>query len=117
MATLGQELTRLRRLKGWTLREVEAKTKRKVSNSYLYQLERDIVREPSPNILHALAMVYGVSYAALLGLAGFVVPNVRGGTARNHSSVVFSSLELTHDEEERVLDFIEYLRSKKRTKR
>jgi HTH-type transcriptional regulator, competence development regulator len=117
MATLGEELARLRKLKGWTLRDVEEKTKKKVSNSYLYQLERDVVKEPSPNILFVLSKVYGVSYAALLRLAGFVVPSTKQSGPVNQTSVAFSSLDLTEDEEERVLDFVEYLRSKKKEKR
>jgi transcriptional regulator with XRE-family HTH domain len=113
MATLGGELSRLRKLKGWSLREVEDKTKKRVSNSYLYQLENDTVKEPSPNILFALANLYGASYAELLQLAGFVVPEAKKSTARSRNSVAFNAMYLTEDEEERVLDFVEFLRSKK----
>jgi transcriptional regulator with XRE-family HTH domain len=113
MATLGGELSRLRKLKGWSLRDVEDKTKKRVSNSYLYQLENDTVKEPSPNILFALANLYGASYAELLQLAGFVVPETKKGTTRSRNSVAFNAMYLTEDEEERVLDFVEFLRSKK----
>jgi transcriptional regulator with XRE-family HTH domain len=113
MATLGGELSRLRKLRGWSLRDVEDKTKKRVSNSYLYQLENDTVKEPSPNILFALANLYGASYAELLQLAGFVVPEAKKGTTRNRNSVAFNAMYLTEDEEERVLDFVEFLRSKK----
>jgi len=113
MATLGGELSRLRKLKRWSLRDVEDKTRKRVSNSYLYQLENDTVKEPSPNILFALANLYGASYPELLQLAGFVVPEVKKGTTRSRSSVAFNAMHLTEDEEERVLDFVEFLRSKK----
>ena len=112
MPTLGQELSRLRSLKGWTLRQVEEKTKRKVSNSYLYQLENDNVKEPSPNILHELSMVYDASYADLMRLAGFVVPSSAGVTP---ASVAFNALDLTEKEKEEVMDFIEFMRRKKKT--
>jgi transcriptional regulator with XRE-family HTH domain len=113
MPTLGQELTRLRKLKGWTLRDVEEKTKKKISNSYLYQLENDNVKEPSPNILYELATVYGASYGGLMKVAGFVVPNSGYGQA----SVAFNALDLTKDEEKQVLDFVEFLRMKKKEQR
>ena len=115
MATLGDELARLRKLKGWTLRDVEEKSKKKVSNSYLYQLESGGVKEPSPNILYELANVYGVSYAGLMRLAGFVVPKSHH-SAGTPTSVAFSSLHLSEEEEKDVLDFVEYLRSKRKRK-
>jgi transcriptional regulator with XRE-family HTH domain len=116
MATLGSELTRLRKLKGWSLRDVEEKTRRKVSNSYLYQLENDNVKEPSPNILYVIASVYDASYSDLMRLAGFIVPSNRQGN-NSQNSVAFNAMHLTEDEEDAVLDFVEYLRSKKKGKR
>src|SRR6266581_5389829 len=110
MRTLGAELVRLRKLKGWTLRDVEEKTKKKVSNSYLYQLENDNVKQPSPNILYVLADVYGASYPDLMQLAGFIVPNTSQRTARHQSSVAFNAMDLTEHEEDEVLDFVQFLR-------
>jgi len=104
-------------LKRWSLRDVEEKTKRKVSNSYLFQLENDNVKEPSPNILYVLSNVYGASYADLMELAGFIVPTTNRKATRHQSSVAFSAMDLTDDEEQRVLDFVEFLRSKKKAKR
>lgn len=117
MATLGSELARLRKLKGWSLRDVEQNTKRRVSNSYLYQLESDNVKQPSPNILYVLANVYGASYSDLMQLAGFVAPNKNQATARHQNSIAFNAMDLTEDEENQVMDFVEFLRSKKREKR
>jgi HTH-type transcriptional regulator, competence development regulator len=117
MPSLGSELSRLRKLRGWSLRDVEERTKKKVSNSYLYQLENDTVKTPSPNVLHTLADVYDVSYGDLMQLAGFIVPNSNGRSNRHHQSVAFNAMNLTEDEEDRVLDFVEFLRSRKKTKR
>jgi HTH-type transcriptional regulator, competence development regulator len=117
MTTLGGELARLRKMRGWSLRDVEEKTRKRVSNSYLYQLESDNVKQPSPNILHVLAEAYGASYEDMMLLAGFIVPSKNKDRAHHGSSVAFNALELTEDEEERVLDFVEFLRSKKRGKR
>ena len=117
MATLGGELSRLRRLRGWTLRDVEDKTGRKVSNSYLYQLENDSVKQPSPNVLFVLAGVYEASYGDLMELAGFVMPKKNKKSAGAQGSVAFNAMELTEAEENEVMDFVEFLRSKKREKR
>jgi transcriptional regulator with XRE-family HTH domain len=113
MPTLGHELSRLRSLKGWTLRDVEEKTKKRVSNSYLYQLESGNVKEPSPNILYELSVVYGASYPELMKLAGFVVPSANPNAAPTSSSVAFNALDLTKEETEEVMDFIEFMRRKK----
>lgn len=113
MSTLGQELSRLRSLKGWTLREVEEKTKKKVSNSYLYQLENGNVKEPSPNILYELSVVYGASYPELMKLAGFVVPSSSPQASQTSTSVAFNALDLSREETEEVMDFVEFLRRKK----
>jgi HTH-type transcriptional regulator, competence development regulator len=113
MSKLGQELSRLRSLKGWTLRDVEEKTKKQVSNSYLYQLENGGVKEPSPNILYELSVVYGASYSDLMKLAGFVVPSTSRQASRTSTSVAFNALDLTSEETEEVMDFIEFMRRKK----
>jgi len=103
----------LRSLKGWTLRDVEEKTKKKVSNSYLYQLENGNVKEPSPNILYELSVVYGASYAELMKLAGFVVPSSSPQASQTSTSVAFNALDLSREETEEVMDFVEFLRRKK----
>ena len=113
MPTLGQELSRLRSLKGWTLRDVEEKTKRKVSNSYLYQLETDSVKQPSPNILYDLSVVYDASYPDLMSLAGYRVPSSDQRTSRLSSSVAFDSLQLSDEEQQEVMDFIQVRRRTK----
>ncbi len=114
MPSLGEELKRLRELKGWSLRQVEEKTNNKVSNSYLSQLESGAVKEPSPNVLYALAKVYGVSYPALMTLAGYVVPRPAGGNSTSRMSIAFSAMNLSSDEEQEVLDFVQFQRKQKR---
>ncbi len=114
MPTLGQELSRLRSLKGWTLRDVEEKTKKRVSNSYLYQLESDVVKQPSPNILYDLSVVYDASYPDLMKLAGFRVPSSSQDASQVTSSVAFDALHLTDEERQEVMDFIEVRRRTKR---
>ena len=120
---LGIELRRLRLKKGVSLRKVQAETG--VSNPYLSQLERGVATNPAPTKLQALADYYETSYLDLLGHAGYL-PN---GVAQNPLSLIASSenLEmrdsplsanlsgLTDDEEELVLQYIEFLKSRRRT--
>jgi transcriptional regulator with XRE-family HTH domain len=71
-STLGEELARLRQVKGRTLslREVERQTG--ISNEYLSQLERGVATKPAPDVLQKLAKFYGAPYEALLIAAGYL---------------------------------------------
>ena len=55
-----------------TLRQVEEATNKEVSNAYLSQIENDKIQKPSPNVLHALAEIYGISYEQLMEMAGYI---------------------------------------------
>ena len=59
---LGEELARLRQVKGRSvsLREVERQTG--ISNEYLSQLERGVATKPAPDVLQKLAKFYGTPY-------------------------------------------------------
>jgi len=50
----------------------EEATKKEVSNAYLSQLENNKIVKPSPNVLHALSLVYATSYEDLMRRAGYV---------------------------------------------
>lgn len=70
--TLGTLLREARKRAGLSLREVEKRAG--ISNGYLSLLESGNAKRPSPHYLHALAEVYGASYALLMELAGYVAP-------------------------------------------
>lgn len=111
---LGEKLRQYRNLKGFTLREVEKETK--ISNGYLNQLEQGKVREPSPRILHELAKCYNVPYEHLLELVGYIVPKGQD-SKKKATGIAFSLFEdLTPDEEEELLKYLEFIREKKRRK-
>lgn len=114
--TLGQFLANLRLARRMTLREVEEATDRQVSNAYLSQLEHDRISKPSPNVLFHLAMVYTVPYELLMEKAGYLVAPVDSGTeSRRHGRVAtFADKNLTAEEEEALLDYLGYLRMKRR---
>lgn len=70
--SLADLLQRLRKQRGYTLREVAAATLGVVSNTYLSQLENGHRPAPNPRILTALAKVYGVPPDELFERAGYI---------------------------------------------
>ena len=54
-------LRKLRKDRGWTLRDVERITAGRVSNAYLSQLEGGQIEHPSLRVVHQLSAAYGVS--------------------------------------------------------
>jgi transcriptional regulator with XRE-family HTH domain len=101
----------LRTAKGLSLREVEEATGKAVSNAYLSQLENGKIKKPSPNVLHSLADVYVVPYEALMEKAGYLLPNSDGGGHRRRLAV-FAIDDLTAEEEEELLKYLAFLRSR-----
>jgi transcriptional regulator with XRE-family HTH domain len=109
---LGALLADLRKAKGLSLREVEEAASRAVSNAYLSQLEKGKIRKPSPHVLHSLADVYGVPYEALMEKAGYLLPSEQGAHARRRRLAVFAIDDLTAEEEEELLKYLAFIRSR-----
>jgi transcriptional regulator with XRE-family HTH domain len=108
---LGALLADLRTAKGLSLRQVEEATDKAVSNAYLSQLENGRIRKPSPNVLHSLAGVYTVHYEALMEKAGYLLPSQDEGGRRNRLAA-FAIDDLTAEEEEELLKYLAFLRSR-----
>jgi transcriptional regulator with XRE-family HTH domain len=108
---LGALLADLRTAKGLSLREVEEATGKAVSNAYLSQLENGKIRKPSPNVLHSLANVYLVPYEALMEKAGYLLPSENGPGHRKRLTA-FAIDDLTAEEEEELLKYLAFLRSR-----
>jgi transcriptional regulator with XRE-family HTH domain len=108
---LGALLGDLRTAKGMSLREVEQATGKAVSNAYLSQLENGKIAKPSPNVLHTLAEVYVVPYEALMEKAGYLLPPEDSGGRRKRLAV-FAIDDLTAEEEEELLKYLAFLRSR-----
>jgi len=117
--SLGEHLAFIRATKKMTLREVENATDHMVSNAYLSQLENGRITKPSPNILHALAEVYGIPYDRLMEKAGYITTVADRSADGKHGRVAtFADDNLTPEEEEELLKYLAFLRSmtKGRTK-
>lgn len=112
MAKYGDFLKALRLKKGLTLREVEAQTG--VSNAYLSQLETGKVKQPSPSNLYKLVDLYEVSYEELMERAGYPVPKVNQEKQLENLTVHNRFGELSSDEEEELLDYLNFIRNRKK---
>ena len=114
-STLGSHLAGLRSAAGLSLRQVEEATNREVSNAYLSQLEKDKISKPSPNILHALALVYKTSYEDLMERAGHLLPG-HGATSSNRQArvTICAINDLTPEEEKALMAYLAFFREQKR---
>ncbi len=110
---LGVVLADLRTAKGLSLREVEEATDKAVSNAYLSQLENGKIKKPSPNVLHSLADVYAVPYEALMEKAGYLLPSEGNATGHRRRLTAFAIDDLTAEEEEELLKYLAFIRSRK----
>lgn len=112
---LGQYLASIRSDRKLTLRQVEEATSNEVSNAYLSQIETGKIQQPSPNVLHALANIYGIDYGQLMEMAGYVThvqdrrPNQRHGRI-----ATFAEHNLTSAEESELMEYLKFIRSRKR---
>lgn len=55
-----------------SLRAVEAKTKKKVGNAYLSQIERGVIKAPHPQILRALSNAIGFRFMDAMRAADYL---------------------------------------------
>ena len=115
-AALGKYLGSIRRDRRLSLRAVEEKTKKQVSNAYLSQIEHGHVKQPSPNTLNALADLYEISLEKLMVMAGYVTPTSKRNELDRHGKVAtFAEHNLTSEEEEELMRYLEFIRSRKKS--
>ena len=113
--TLGQYLASIRADRRMTLRQVEEATENEVSNAYLSQIENHKIQQPSPNILHALSEVYGIDYGHLMEMAGHITPSKSRSEDQRHGRLAtFADHNLTEAEEAELIDYLKYIRTRKR---
>jgi transcriptional regulator with XRE-family HTH domain len=109
--TLGQFLKDVREKQGLSLRAVEKVTG--ISNPYLSQLEGNKIKQPSPTLLHKLCELYEVPYSTVMELAGY--PTTDTGTPPSRQSRIAARLgQITNEEEEALVEYLEFLRSRRR---
>ena len=111
--TLGEFLANIRKITRQSLRAVEEATGKKVSNAYLSQLEKGHIKKPSPNILHSLAGAYSVPYEVLMEKAGYISEVNDQLASESNRNIIFADKNLTPEEEEELLTYLSFIRSKK----
>lgn len=99
-----------------TLREVEEATNKEVSNGYLSQLESGKITKPSPHVLFTLSTVLRANYETLMQRAGYILPSTvpRPKGAKHGRAATFAIDNLSADEEAELLEYLTFLRSKKK---
>ena len=112
LRSLGQHLASIRQDRKMTLRDVETATGKEVSNAYLSQIENDKIKKPSPNVLLALSKVYKINYERLMEMSGYAV-TASGGRSGKRATSTFSEHNLTSEEEEKLLEYLQFIRSRK----
>jgi transcriptional regulator with XRE-family HTH domain len=114
--TLGQYLASIREDRGFTLREVEEATNKEVSNAYLSQIETGKIQQPSPNVLHSLADIYDIDYTQLMEMAGYITQTrPRKQNQRHGRLATFAEHHLTPDEESELMDYLKFIRGRKKS--
>ena len=114
--TLGPFLKKRRLELKMTLRDVEDATDKDVSNAYLSQLEGGKIIQPSPHILYSLVpTALNLPYEGLMERVGYIVPAAnRPAGAQHGRAATFSIDNLSADEEKELLDYLNYIRSKRK---
>lgn len=108
---LGRFLQAVRDSKSLTLRAVEKATD--ISNAYLSQLESGKIKQPSPVILHKLSQLYEISYAEVLELAGYPIPD-RSADAPSYAGLAARIGPVTEEEENALIEYLEFMRSRRK---
>jgi transcriptional regulator with XRE-family HTH domain len=107
--SLGVFLRAAREQKSHSLRAVEKQSG--VSNAYLSQLESGKIKQPSPNILHKLSVVYEVPYTDLLELAGYPASDKLSEDQDNSFAARLGPV--SEEEQDALLEYLSFLRSRK----
>ena len=105
----GEYLKVARQQKEMSLRAVESAIN--ISNAYLSQLEQGKIKQPSPVMLHQLSQLYGLSYAKVMRLIGYPVPG-ENEEDETQSDIAARIGPVSDEEEEELIDYLNYLRSK-----
>jgi transcriptional regulator with XRE-family HTH domain len=112
MKSLGSTLKELREIHKLTLRQVDNATG--ISNAYLSQLENDKIAKPSANVLYKLSTLYNVELNTLLAAAGIIEKQAAPPNKLLNSIALSTESSLTNEEEDALLDYLNFLRQKQK---
>ena|SRR5260221_5732771 len=107
LKAFGDYLKAARQRKGLSLRAVEESVS--ISNAYLSQLEQGKIKQPSPVVLYKLSQLYEFSYSDVMQMFGYPMPDDSDGGITAASRIG----PVTDEEEEELIDYLKFLRSKR----
>jgi HTH-type transcriptional regulator, competence development regulator len=87
-----------------------------ISAAYLSKLESDVVKKPSPHVLHQLSEALAVPYAELMRLSGYPVPVADDADAAPTVGAALFA-DLTDDERDELLEYLAWYRARRRSSR
>lgn len=113
-SALGAFIRKARQDVSMSLRDVEEATGKEVSNGYLSQIESGKILQPSPHVLYTLSQALSVDYEALMQRAGYLLPTSKRAKGPRGGAATFTIDNLTAGEESQLLEYLTFLRSKKK---
>jgi transcriptional regulator with XRE-family HTH domain len=120
---LGVFLRRLRQQRGWSLREVEAKTGGKVHNAYLSQIESGKILRPSLETLVQLSLAFDIDFWNLAAESGLIPKDAPDGPRASRQPHPLEIIprrkvdDLTFDELELISEFIDFVKWRRKDRR
>lgn len=112
--SFGTMLKQARRVR--ELSAVDASRAAGISPAYLSKLENDVVKRPSPHVLHQLSEALTVPYADLMRLSGYRVPGDTEASSQNSVGAALFA-DLTDDERDELLEYLAWYRARRRSGR
>ena len=115
-ASFGAVLKQARQVRD--LSAVDAARAAGISPAYLSKLENDVVKHPSPHVLHQLSEALALPYASLMRLSGYRVPGQSDQNASVSGTIgaaLFS--DLSDDERDELLEYLAWYRARRRSRR
>jgi transcriptional regulator with XRE-family HTH domain len=108
--SIGASLKQARGVRGLSV--VDAARAATISPAYLSRLESDLVKKPSPHVLHQLSEALRIPYAELMRLSGYRVP---GHPEQPAAGAVSAALfaDLTNDERDELLEYLVWYRARR----
>jgi len=110
MSSLGEYICKHRKAKNLSMRKLAELAH--VSATEIHRLENGERKRPSPLVLKAIARALGESYSDIMKAAGYADSSPPSNVAARLAQIN----DLTEEEWEEVLDFVEYLRLKRQHK-
>ena len=110
---LGEYLRMVRDERQLSLRDVERLARQHqlgsvLSNGYLSVLEREGIKEPSPNVLYTLAVIYEIDYIDLLRGADYIPPDALLPGGRDMEFTLRGVSRLDSDQRRRIQRIIDF---------